>query len=85
MPTVLINRELARKFTDGEIKLALSKDANTVRGVIRELDSLYPGLGEAVRGPSFAVAIDGQIFQDSILEPVPVNSEVCFLPAIDGG
>ena len=85
MPTVLINRELARKFTSGELRLSLSEDANTIRGVIRELDNLYPGLGGAVRGSSFAVAIDGQIFQDSLLEPVPANSEVCFLPAIDGG
>ena len=85
MPTVLINRELARKFTDGELKLSLSEDANTIRRVIRELESLYPGLGQAVRGPSFAVAIDGQIYQDSLLEPVPATSEVCFLPAIDGG
>ena len=85
MPTVLINRELARKFTGGELKLALSQEASTVRNVIRELDILYPGLGEAVRGPAFAVAIDGQIFQDTILEPVAPDSEVCFLPAIDGG
>ena len=56
-----------------------------MRNVIRELDILYPGLGEAVRGPAFAVAIDGQIFQDTILEPVAPDSEVCFLPAIDGG
>ncbi len=85
MPAVLISRELARKFTEGEIKLTLSQSANTIRVVIRELDSLYPGLGEAVRGPGFAVAIDGQIYQDSLLEPVPEKSEVCFLPAIDGG
>ncbi len=85
MPTVLIGRELARKFTDGEIKLVLSPNADTIRAVIRELDSLYPGLGGAVRGPGFAVAIDGQIYQDSLLEPVPEKSEVCFLPAIDGG
>lgn len=85
MPSVLISRELARKFTDGEIKLALPEKANTVRAVIRELENLYPGLGDAVRGPSFAVAIDGQIYQDSLLEPVPAKSEVCFLPAIDGG
>ena len=85
MPAVLISRELARKFTEGEIKLTLSQSANTIRAVIRELDSLYPGLGETVRGPGFAVAIDGQIYQDSLLEPVPETSEVCFLPAIDGG
>ena len=85
MPTVLISRALSRQFTDGEIKLLLSEEANTVRGVMRELDRLYPGLGQAVRRPSFAVAIDGQIYQDSLLEPVPPTSEVCFLPAIDGG
>ena len=85
MPTVLISRGLARKFTDGDIKLPLPKNADTIRAVIRELENLYPGLGDAVRGPSFAVAINGQIYQDSLLEPVPEGSEVCFLPAIDGG
>jgi hypothetical protein len=32
-----------------------------------------------------AVAIDGQIFQDALLEPIGASSEVFLLPAIAGG
>jgi sulfur carrier protein ThiS len=32
-----------------------------------------------------AVAIDGEIFQDWLLQEVETDSEVYFLPAIEGG
>ena len=32
-----------------------------------------------------AVAIDGQIYQDSLLEPIGTDSEVFVLPQIAGG
>ena len=31
------------------------------------------------------MAIDGQIFQDALLEPIGADSEVFLLPAIAGG
>ena len=31
------------------------------------------------------MAIDGQIFQDSLLEPIAADSEVFLLPQIAGG
>ena len=84
MPSVILNRELARRFTAGETRIDLDGDVQNVRGVIQRLDERFPGLGGALRG-QMSVAIDGVLFQDCLLETVGTNSEVCFMPAIDGG
>ena len=55
-----------------------------MRDLIRALDARHPGLGPALRS-GMAVAIDGLIYQDAMLEPVAQAGEVCFLPAIEGG
>ena len=55
---------------------ALLEEAANIRGLIRELDRRYPGLGEQV-DESMAVAIDGVICQDTYLEPIGPDSEVC--------
>ena len=82
MAEVVLNRELARRYTDGETNITV--EAGTMRALIRVLDERYPGIAQ-VLGDGMAVAIDGQIFQDFFLEEVGPNSEVCFLPAIEGG
>ncbi len=82
MADVVLSRELARQFTEGETRVVV--EAGTMRALVRELDAKFPGIG-AVLGDGMAVAIDGQIFQDYFLEEVGPNSEVCFLPAIEGG
>ena len=52
---------------------------------------LFPQLADAppARGPHLeegvAVAIDGQIYQDSLFEPIKPDSEVFILPQIAGG
>lgn len=62
----------------------LDVDAATVQALIRELDRRFPGLGVQV-DESMAVAIDGVICQDSYLEPIRPDSEVCLIPKIAGG
>lgn len=57
--------------------------AENVRDLMTELEARYPGLREALGRA--AVAIDGQIFQDAFLEPIGCDSEVFFLPRIEGG
>jgi len=42
--------------------------------------ALEPHLAEGV-----AVAIDGQIYQDALLEPIDSSSEVFIIPQIAGG
>ncbi len=82
MATVIINREIARQFTNGQTEIEVISE--NVRAVIRELDELFPGVGEVLK-TDMAVAIDGDIYQNVLLEPVGPNSEVAFIPAIEGG
>ncbi|MCP5180166.1 MAG: MoaD/ThiS family protein [Pseudomonadales bacterium] len=57
--------------------------ARNVRDLLRELEARYPGCHETLDRAS--VAIDGQIYQDAFLEPLGTNSDVHFLPRIEGG
>ena len=82
MANVIINREIARRYTDGQTEIAVTSD--NIRAVIRELDSRFPGVGQVLR-TDMAVAIDGEIYQHVLLEPVGPDSEVAFIPAIEGG
>ncbi len=82
MATVILNREIARKFTEGATEVEVTGD--NIRRVIRELDERFPGIGEVLRH-DMAVAIDGEIFQDSLIDPIPPNSEVHLIPKIAGG
>ena len=82
MATVVLNREIARRFTGGNVQLDVP--AETIRGVLNTLDERYPGLKAALR-TEMAVAIDGQIYQDALHEKIAPTSEVCFMPAIEGG
>ena len=82
MANVIINREIARQFTGGVTEIKVLSD--NIRAVIRELDKQFPGVGDVLK-TDMAVAIDGEIYQDVLLEPVGPNSEVAFIPAIEGG
>ena len=82
MANVIINREIARQYTDGQTEIEVTSD--NIRAVIRELDARFPGVGQVLR-TDMAVAIDGEIYQHVLLEPVGPDSEVAFIPAIEGG
>lgn len=53
------------------------------RDLLTALESRYPGIREKLDKAS--VAIDGLIYQDAFLEPLARDSEVHFLPRIEGG
>jgi molybdopterin converting factor small subunit len=78
---VVIPRAL-RDRTGGREQLEVT--APDVRGLLAELERRYPGLGEALSRDT-AVAIDGEILPDPLLEPVGPESEVHFLPRVAGG
>lgn len=82
MAKVVLQTELADSFTDGVTQLEV--EADNVRQLIAALDRQYPGVGERLRTRT-AVAIDGEIFQEPYLEAIGANSEVYFLPKIEGG
>mgnify|MGYP006118809361 FL=1 len=78
---VILPKPLA-EITGGELEFEI--EASHVRSLVRELDRLFPGLAELLSGP-VAVAIDGEIVSDPLLEPLQAESEVHFLPRVGGG
>ncbi len=71
-----------RQFTGGVT--ALDIEAATVRQLFRRLSERYPELGPHLE-QGLAVAIDGQIYQDALLQPIGPEAEVHILPQIAGG
>ncbi len=82
MAKVVLQTEVARDFTDGQSEIEIMAD--DVRQLIRRLDQKFPGIANRLSERT-AVAIDGEIFQDPFLQPIRENSEVYFLPMIEGG
>lgn len=62
----------------------LDIDARSVRELVRMLEARFPGLGELVEA-EMALAIDGEIHQDALMEPLGPASEVVLIPRISGG
>jgi sulfur-carrier protein len=58
--------------------------ATSVKQLFQQLTDLHPALGRHLE-EGVAVAIDGQIYQDVLLEPIGADSEVLVLPQIAGG
>jgi len=58
--------------------------AASVKELFEQLTALHPALGRHLE-EGVAVAIDGQIYQDTLLEPIGPDSEVFVLPQIAGG
>jgi molybdopterin converting factor small subunit len=69
-------------FTGGVSEFEV--EADTVRGVINELERRYPGLGEFI-DKRMAFAINGEIHQDAWFEKIGADAEVYLIPKIGGG
>ena len=70
------------QLTGGVAEFRLS--ATSVKQLFQQLAELHPKL-ERHLAEGAAVAIDGQIYQDALLEPIAPDSEVFILPQIAGG
>jgi molybdopterin converting factor small subunit len=81
MPRVVLVGNLAQ-VTGGVAELHLS--ATSVKQLFQQLAELHPALERHLQ-EGIAVAIDGQIYQDALLEPIGLESEVFLLPQIAGG
>ena len=81
MARVVLIGNLAQ-ITGGVAEFQLS--ATSVKQLFRQLAELHPALAPHLE-EGVAVAIDGQIYQDALLEPIAPNSEVFILPQIAGG
>ena len=82
MPRVATISGRVADFTGGVS--AFEVEARTVRGLIRELESRFPGLGEFVER-EMALAIDGEVFQDALSAEIGKDSEIVLIPKIAGG
>ena len=58
-------------------------EAKNLRGVIKEMDAKFPGLGQTLEDET-TVAIDGELFEIDFLAPVKPGAEV-FLYSEDRG
>lgn len=82
MAKVVLPLDVARTFAAGVTEHEVA--ARDVRALVRVLEERFPGISERLaRGT--AVAVDGEIYQDWFLEEVRPDSDVRFLPAIEGG
>ena len=71
-----------RQLTGGVAEMDV--DAASVRQLFVRLGERYPALAPHLE-QGLAVAIDGQIYQDALLEEIGADSEVHILPQIAGG
>jgi hypothetical protein len=78
---VVLSSECAA-FTGGGLDFEI--EAETVRGLIDELDRRYPRLGAFI-DQRMAFAIDGVIHQDAWFAKIGRESEVFLIPRIGGG
>ena len=81
MARVVLQTDVARDFANGRSEIEIA--ATNVRQLIKRLDGKFPGIARL--GERTAVAIDGEIFQEPLLETIREDSEVYFLPMIEGG
>jgi molybdopterin synthase sulfur carrier subunit len=81
MARVVLVGNLAH-LTGGVAEFQLS--ATSVKQLFQLLTAMHPAIEPHLRD-GVAVAIDGQIFQDALFEPIAPDSEVFLLPQIAGG
>jgi sulfur-carrier protein len=81
VPRVVLVGNLAQ-LTGGVAEFQLS--ATSVKQLFEQLVELHPLLERHLE-EGIAVAIDGQIYQDALFQPIGHDSEVFLLPQIAGG
>jgi sulfur-carrier protein len=79
---VVLSGGFSRRYTAGLREFTI--EARNLRGVIKALDKLYPGLGAHLEEET-TVAIDGEIHEVGYLQPLRQGSEVFFIPKLEGG
>ena len=79
--TVFFPRGLTR-HTGGRDRVVI--EADSFRELVAVLEARFPGLRQSLE-EEMAVAIDGEIIQEPLLERIHPASEIHFLPRISGG
>ncbi len=81
MARIALSSSLA-PYTDGVLEFDL--EVANVRQLFEFLGERYPGLQGQLEG-EVAVAIDDEIYQDALLQPILRDSEVVLISKIAGG
>jgi molybdopterin synthase sulfur carrier subunit len=71
-----------RRLAGGVAEMEI--EAASVRQLLARLGQTYPALAPHL-AEGVAVAIDGQIYQDALLQEIEAGSDVHILPPIAGG
>ena len=79
---VVLTSGFSRCYTGGVKEFQI--EAKTLRGVLKALDELYPGVGEHLEEET-TVAIDGELHDVGYYQPVRPGCEIYFIPKIEGG
>lgn len=79
---VVLSAGFSRRYTGGVREFEIV--AKSLRGIIKALDELYPGLAEHLEEET-TVAIDGEIHEIGYLQPLRQGTEIFFIPKIEGG
>ena len=81
MARISLSSSLA-PYTGGETELELA--VSNVRQLFQALGERFPDLRQQLE-TDLAVAIDGEIYQDALLQAIASESEVFLFPKIAGG
>lgn len=81
MARIRLSSSLA-PYTEGVLELEL--DVANVRQLFAALGERYPELRAHLEG-GIAVAIDDEIYQDALLQPINRDSDVILITKIAGG
>jgi hypothetical protein len=79
---VVLTAGFSQRYTGGVKEFAV--EATTLRGVLKAMDTRFPGLGEILEEET-SVAIDGEIHEVVYTQPIRPGCEVFFIPRIEGG
>lgn len=79
---VVFTGDFSDRYTGGVRQFEI--EATNLRGIIKALDEMFPGLGEHLEQEA-TVAIDGELYEVVYHEPVRPGCEIFFIPKIEGG
>jgi molybdopterin synthase sulfur carrier subunit len=79
---VVFTSGFSTRYTGGKREFEVT--AKNLRGVVKAMDALFPGLAETLEEET-TVAIDGELFEIDFTTPVKPGAEVFFIPKIEGG
>ena len=71
-----------RAFTGGAEYVRV--EARTIREMLAALEEAHPGL-KPILDEGVSVAIDGEVYADSLVEPIGPDSEVVLMQRLKGG